>query len=256
MSKKSSGSPAWMATFADLMSLLMALFVLLFAMSSVDTAKYKAVVESFNETLGNGDELTPEQESFFQSVQLSINDDPAVIEQTPVVVDKAEKEMRELYQELNSSFSQLGDDSVMVEYDGESNQVKLVFPEQIAFDTGRAVLKPRFVVLLRKLSQLKTHDLLVKVIGHTDSRPIAGGRFHNNWELSSARASSVVAQLIADGCVSPKQTQAIGVADTQPLDLSRTEVAFAKNRRVEILLSPITAENAIGEMELKANLSQ
>lgn len=238
MSKK-SGSPAWMATFADLMSLLMALFVLLFAMSSVDTAKYKAVVESFNETLGNGDELTAEQESFFQSVQQSMDTMPAVIEVPPMVVDITSKKMRELYHELDQGFSQTGDASVMVEYNEQTEQIKLVFPEQIAFDAGRAELKPRFVVLLRKLSQLKETSLLVKVIGHTDSRPISSERFRNNWELSSARASAVVAQLIKDGCVRPAQARAVGVADTQPVDVQQTETAFARNRRVEILLSPV-----------------
>ncbi|MDX1353347.1 MAG: flagellar motor protein MotB, partial [Thiomicrorhabdus sp.] len=71
MARKSRGGPAWLATFADLMSLLMALFVLLYAMSTTEIPKYKAVVESLTEALGNGSELSPEQEQFFQSLQLS-----------------------------------------------------------------------------------------------------------------------------------------------------------------------------------------
>ncbi|BBP45480.1 hypothetical protein THMIRHAS_08530 [Thiosulfatimonas sediminis] len=233
-----------MATFADLMSLLMALFVLLFAMSSVDIVKYKAVVESFNETLGNGDELTPEQTSFFQSVQQGIDAQTPVIENPQTdEVDKSTREMQSLYKQLQSSFSLLGEQAVKIEFAEQSNQIKLVFPEQIAFDAGRAELKPHFVVLLRKLADLKKQPLLVKVVGHTDSRSITGGRFLNNWELSSARASSVVAQLVKDECVRPEQVQAIGVADTQPIDKSQTEQAFAKNRRVEILLLSMGEQN-------------
>jgi chemotaxis protein MotB len=244
VSDKPSGSPAWMATFADLMSLLMALFVLLYAMSSIDVVKYQSIVESFNETLGNGDELTPEQESFFQSVQKSVNETPpAVVEPPSLVVDKSEAEMKALFKELSQSFSMTGDSSIMVEYDEQSNQIKLVFPEQIAFDAGRAVVKPRFIILLRRLSPLREHDLTIKVFGHTDSRPVSGGRFRNNWELSSARASAVVSQLIVDGCVLPEQTQAIGVADTQPIALGKTETDFAKNRRVEVVLSTKSGED-------------
>ncbi|MBO1924469.1 flagellar motor protein MotB [Thiomicrorhabdus sp. 6S3-12] len=240
MSNKKGGSPQWMATFADLMSLLMALFVLLFAMSSVDISKYEAIVKSFNETLGQGSELTPEQETFFQSVQKEIEADPLVIEELKhklALNEMVNREMMQLYKELSNRFAGSGEGAISVEYDEVSKEVKLVFPEQIAFDPGKAELKPRFMVLLRKLQSLHKSDLIVKVVGHTDSRPVVGGRFCSNWELSSARASSVITQLIRDGSIEPSQGMAVGVADTQPIDVRNTEEAFAKNRRVEVLVA-------------------
>ena len=127
---------------------------------------------------------------------------------------------------------------VNIEYDTSLNQIKVVFPEQIAFDPGRAELKPRFAKLLKDSYELKDESVLIKVIGHTDKRPIVGGRFHSNWELSSARAASVVVELVASGSIWPDQAQAIGVADSQPVSTGNSPVDFAKNRRVEVLISP------------------
>ncbi|GAB6069698.1 flagellar motor protein MotS [Thiomicrorhabdus hydrogeniphila] len=230
-----------MATFADLMSLLMALFVLLYAMSSADVPKYKAVVESLSEALGNGSELTPEQEQFFQSLQLSM-DSESKVTLPPESKDSQETvtdNLHPLYENLIETYSEAGKKSeIKIHYDSENNQIRLVFPEQIAFDPGRANLKPRFIELLDKFFQFRDEKVALQVVGHTDSRPIFGGRFKSNWELSSARAASVIEQLVSDNAIRPEQAQAIGLADTQPISNGTTEEDYAKNRRVEILITP------------------
>lgn len=243
MAKKARGGPAWLATFADLMSLLMAIFVLLFAMSSTDVPKYKAIVESLTEALGNGSELSPEQEQFFQSLQLSMETEsketPPQKETPPVVKETLVDNLKPLYESLIESYSEAGKKSeIKIQYEEDTNQISLVFPEQIAFDPGRADLKPRFIELLQKFFEFRNQDVSIQVVGHTDSRPISGGRFKSNWELSSARAASVIEQLVSDNAIRPEQAQAIGLADTQPVSLGRTEVEYAKNRRVEILIAP------------------
>jgi len=238
MAKKSSGSPAWMATFADLMSLLMALFVLLYAMSSPEAAKYKAVVESLTEALGNGSELTPEQLEFFRSVPDQIPTESIEPPTKSGLSDEEKEAMRLLFEQLEQSFSHsTGEGNIEIAYNEESNQIQLVFPEQIAFDQGSADLKARFRVILRKFYQFRKEAVAIQVVGHTDSIPISGGRFRSNWELSSARAASVITQLIEDGSVRPEQVQAIGLADTQPIAKGNSEAAHAKNRRVEILIT-------------------
>ncbi|BCN92937.1 flagellar motor protein MotB [Thiomicrorhabdus immobilis] len=241
MAKKVKPCPAWLATFADLMSLLMALFVLLYAMSSTDIPKYKAVVESLTETLGNGSELSPEQKQFFESL-LSTEKASEQVEPpaAPVVPEEVSVDnLKPLYDSLIETYSEAGKKSeIKIDYDVESNQIRLIFPEQIAFDPGRADLKPRFVELLRKFFAFKDEKVALQVVGHTDSRPVSGGRFKSNWELSSARAASVIEQLVQDRAIRPEQAQAIGLADTQPVSLGDTEVDYAKNRRVEILIAP------------------
>ena len=132
-----------------------------------------------------------------------------------------------------------------------------MFPEQIAFDRGSADLKSRFRVILRKFYQFRKEEVAIQVVGHTDSLPISGGRFRSNWELSSARAASVISQLIEDGSVRPDQVQAIGLADTQPLVVGDSEEALAQNRRVEILITPEDFRPASqGSIKQKTSLQQ
>ncbi|WEJ63321.1 OmpA/MotB family protein [Thiomicrorhabdus lithotrophica] len=239
MPKKVKSCPAWLATFADLMSLLMALFVLLYAMSSTDIPKYKAVVESLTEALGNGSELTPEQEQFFQSLQPASESERAQ-EPTPIVFEQSTiQDLKPLFKDLIKTYSEADKNSeIKIDYDDDKNQIRLIFPEQIAFDPGRADLKPRFVELLQKFFAFKNEKVALQVIGHTDSRPISGGRFKSNWELSSARAASVIEQLVRDETIRAEQAQAIGLADTQPVSKGITPLDYAKNRRVEVLITP------------------
>ncbi len=241
---KKAGGQAWLATFADLMSLLMALFVLLFAMSSVEVPKYKAAVESLNEALGNGSELTPEQLQYFQSLQLSDapeqpKDQPPEQIKEPPETTTLIQSLEPFYESLIKTYAEAGkNNEIKIEYDQDTNEIKLVFPEQIAFDPGRAQLKPRFRQLLREFFDFKGEPVKVRAVGHTDSRPVTGGRFKSNWELSSARASSVIEALLLNGSIQPYQAQAVGVANTDPVALEDTPEAYAKNRRVEILITP------------------
>lgn len=217
----------------------MALFVLLYAMSSTDVPKYKAVVESLTEALGSGGELTPEQVQFFQSLQTSEKDEVQDSKVVPVTIEQTTiQNLQPLYESLVDTYSEAGKNSeIKIDYD-DKNQIRLIFPEQIAFDPGRADLKPRFVELLQKFFAFKDEKVALQVIGHTDSRPISGGRFKSNWELSSARAASVIEQLVKDRTIKPEQAQAIGLADTQPLSNGSTPLDYAKNRRVEVLITP------------------
>ena len=233
MAKKVKSCPGWLATFADLMSLLMALFVLLFAMSTIDVPKYQSVVESLTEELNNGAPLSESQMRYFEEI---LKQEPVkVVEQTPI------EDLKPLYESLLESFSKdsRSSKSIQIEYDATSDQIRVTFPEQIAFDTGRADLKPGFAQMLANFEGFKRPDIVVKVIGHTDKRPVSGGRFVSNWELSSARASSVIVELLNQGLVQQNQVEAIGLADTKPLIDEDSVQAYGKNRRVEVLISSL-----------------
>jgi len=212
----------------------MALFVLLYAMSTVEIPKYKAVVESLTDTLGHGAELTENQVEFFEKV--------AKDEQSSKEVEKSKiEDLRPLYESLIETFSKgsRSSESIQIDYDEETDQIRVTFPEQIAFDAGRADLKPEFSQMLANFEGFKRPDIVIKVIGHTDKRPVGGGRFVSNWELSSARASSVIVEMLRQGLVRNGQIEAIGLADTKPLIDEDTVQAYAKNRRVEVLISSL-----------------
>ncbi|MDA3807646.1 MAG: flagellar motor protein MotB [Thiomicrorhabdus sp.] len=243
MSKKVKSCPAWMTTFADLMSLLMAMFVLLYAMSNTDEVKYAQAVESLTGAFAGEGRLSSEQVTYLNSIKSRSDSTKESAEPPQSSADIEVKEtlvndLSPLYESLLETFSKNSDmKDIKIEFDAVLNQIKMVFAEQIAFDRGNAELKPRFAKLLKDSYALQAEPVLIKVIGHTDKLPIVGGRFHSNWELSSARAASVVVQLIAVGSVRADQVQAIGVADTQPQVIGDTEIEFAKNRRVEVLIS-------------------
>jgi len=120
---------------------------------------------------------------------------------------------------------------------------RFVFQSELFFDVGQAVLKPEGRVELDKIAGALLDierqipgDIawVMRVDGHTDVRPIAGGR--TNWDLSAARAIAVVQYLISRG-VSPQRLVAAGFGEFQPIDADRTEEAYARNRRIELKLT-------------------
>jgi chemotaxis protein MotB len=122
---------------------------------------------------------------------------------------------------------------------------RFVFQSEVFFDTGQAVLKPEGRIELDGLaSALLDLDKkipgeiawVLRVDGHTDVRPINGVQFKSNWDLSAARAISVVQYLISKG-VSPQRLVAAGFGEFQPIDTDRTEEAYGRNRRIELKLT-------------------
>jgi chemotaxis protein MotB len=122
---------------------------------------------------------------------------------------------------------------------------RFVFQSELFFDSGQAVLKPEGREELDKLaSALAELDKripgeiawVLRVDGHTDVRPISSSQFRSNWELSAARAISVVQYLISRG-ISPQRLVAAGFGEFQPIDPARTEEAFSRNRRIELKLT-------------------
>jgi chemotaxis protein MotB len=122
---------------------------------------------------------------------------------------------------------------------------RFVFQSEVFFDSGQAVLRPEGKAELDKLAGALL-DLekqipgeiawVLRVDGHTDVRPIASPQFPSNWELSAARAISVVQYLMSKG-VSPQRLVAAGFGEFQPLDADKTEEAFRRNRRIELKLT-------------------
>jgi chemotaxis protein MotB len=122
---------------------------------------------------------------------------------------------------------------------------RFVFQSELFFDTGQAVLKPEGRVELDKLANVLTElaakipaeiPWVVRVDGHTDLRAINSPQFKNNWELSAARAISVVQYLISKG-IPPQRLVAAGFGEFQPIDPDKTEEAYSRNRRIELKLT-------------------
>ena len=133
---------------------------------------------------------------------------------------------------------------------GEREEIRIegdrfVFQAEVLFPTGSDEMNPEGLVQITKLARALKDvareippeiNWVLRVDGHTDARPIATPEFPSNWELSSARAISVVQKLIAEG-VPPKRLVAAGFGEFQPIDTGASEAAFTRNRRIELKLT-------------------
>jgi chemotaxis protein MotB len=122
---------------------------------------------------------------------------------------------------------------------------RFVFPSEVFFDTGQAVLKPegrseldQIAGALTELDQKIPAEIawVLRVDGHTDVRPVSGATFKSNWELSAARSISVVQYLISKG-IAPQRLVAAGFGEFQPIDGGTSEEAYSRNRRIELKLT-------------------
>ena len=206
----------WAVTYGDLMSYLMIFFLVLFSFSISKKDKVKS--RKYEESLVNI------QKAFGGKVDDKRLQRARVQEQEENVADKLKQSM-----ESNQM-------SGLVQIDSNERRVKLVLTEAVLFDSGKADLKERAKEVLKpitgELNKLP-NDILVE--GHTDNVPIRGGRYATNWELSMARAYSVIKFMEETG-VNPKKLAGIGYGDNRSVAENTTLEGRAKNRRIEISL--------------------
>lgn len=212
-----------MTTFADLMSLLMAFFVLLYAMSSVDDQKFQEIVYSFNK-LQQDSIVEDEEKGKGKSNGDGKSDEPSVIDSFP------------LYESLIETYqTEIKEGEASVEK--RDSKIYITFPGGIAFESGSATIKREFLYSLRKLFEISYYDTSIEILGHTDSDPISGGKYRSNWDLSSSRAASVAEALLKMKIVKPGRIKVTGMADTQKI--SKLPEEKAKDRRIEIVIEQL-----------------
>ncbi len=229
----------WMVSYADFITLLFAFFVVMYGISSVNEGKYRIFSVSVNQAFGangkagegSGIKLT-EDEIFFKSL---------VDRRNARLAEKQRKQnerMQNLAQTLNSAMASFVKNGQMnVSQNGRG--VELEINASALFNQGEADIQPEAKKTLADAAKvLAENDFAIEVEGHTDNMPISTARFPSNWELSSARASSVVRLFIDQGIVA-KRLKAVGEADNQPVVPNDTPENRARNRRVTItVLSP------------------
>lgn len=242
-------TPAWIVTFADLATLLLTFFILLLSFAEMDVEKYRAMANSMAVAFGStnvvadgvgGSPLTlieadtvslPAPSDAIADEPEFIDDRTEGIATTAVpagIVDLATRMISELESEVAS-------EALSVNYD--ENQVVIRFSEEATFRSGDAAIKPEMMPIIdRVVGVLADCSGDVLVSGYTDDRPIASSRYRSNWDLSAARAVSVVHELVMNRQVPAARVVAAGRAETNPLAPNDSEENRAKNRRVEIAI--------------------
>lgn len=217
------GAPSWIVTFADLMALLVTFFVLLFSFSQIDIQKYNALMDSIKKALGV---------QLIQASSLAPGPHPGII-------NPHDKEHEIIHQDIDAQLAkEIDQKMISTRYD--NGRIVIQFQDNVAFLSGKADLTEQFIPVITRLSAtLHTHTSRIgeiMVAGHTDNVPIRTPLYRSNWELSTARAVTVIDALLKYGEIDPDKLFAAGFADTHPLTSNDSDENRSLNRRVEIHL--------------------
>ncbi len=250
------GAPLWLATFADLMSLLMCFFVLLLAFSEMDVLKFKQLAGSMREAFGVqreiktkeipkgtsiiAKEFTPGRPTptALKVIRQHTTDDrknnldfrKGPDKSKEIEKKAAEERLEKLKKALKE---QIG--KGMIEVVGDNQRTIIRIREKGSFSSGSARLSNKFVPVLKKIvAAIDKTPGKIHISGHTDNIPISTLRFRSNWELSSARAVSILYQIQKIKNIPNDRIVIQGHADTVPLVPNSTPKNRAINRRVEI----------------------
>ncbi|MBM7543000.1 flagellar motor protein MotS [Amphibacillus cookii] len=244
--KPPKGSPKWMTTFSDMMTLILVFFILLFSMSQIDAARFEAVAESFrNRMIFDGFPSTVEMDNPSDSADLNQQQEEFdnfkqnLFEEDGLDEDELESDQESLEELLEEIEDFLEENQLqeVISANRTDQGVVLILQERILFDTGEAVIKSEGEPFLDKVALLLSNiPNSVRVEGHTDNRPISTPAFPSNWELSGARASSVIRHIVDANDFNEDRFIAVGFGDTRPVAPNDSPDNWQRNRRVEIVI--------------------
>jgi len=228
----------WLLTYADMITLLLALFIILFSISTINKVKLQRLVRD----LGGG----------FNS-QDAINNPP-----NGMTTSATKDDLQAMQAQLQSYIqSQSLQKSVQTKITRDGKKRELVITllsDKQLFDSGKADLKPFTKQILDEVyRQLKGRQNEVRVEGNTDNVPISNAQFPSNWELSSARATGVARYFVEDDGLAPRRISALGYGEYRPRVANDTDQHRAQNRRVDVvILDTDAATNAQAAAEAAA----
>ena len=235
------GAPEWMATYGDLVTLLLCFFVLLYAMGNIDQTKFAALAASFSgnpsslidmggsagvaDLLGNGIMELPD-------VDKHINDSKENQEKS----ENAEKEAAELMKKMGDMYKTYFAEHIDVQVEVTESYIKMMLPESVLFASGEAKLYDSAAEIIDIIggALMQTPDCTITIEGHTDTVPINTAAYPNNWYLSGARASSVATELMNRFNIAGERIIVAGHGEHIPIASNDTPEGRAQNRRVEI----------------------
>lgn len=239
---------AWLLPYSDLMTLLLAVFIVLFAVSKVDQVKATEMSKSFQKTMmvqggsgvlpGDGTSLNPTSQTQQGNGVLPYSvgktgTDTGTGSSTGTANDQQLKQLQEKINDEIADDKESGSVTTAVDNRG----VVITFNNVLLFDSGKADIKSDNTAFLLKVAKLiNSVDNYVRVEGNTDNVPIQNSIYPSNWELSTARATAVVRFMIDKGNVAPERLSAVGYGEYRPVADNKTEIGRNKNRRIEIVI--------------------
>jgi chemotaxis protein MotB len=245
----------WLISYADFITLLFAFFVVMYAISSVNVSKYRALTNSMGNAFSKqlADTEPPVD-------QIENNPQTTIIKPLPLdyLVKEKYKREREKMSQMGLDISnklapQIQDNKIQVLQNNKG--IRIDINDSLLFSSGSAELATPAANIIQEIANtLKENNRQIQIEGHTDSTPIHNDSFFSNWELSAVRATTVVRMLTAAG-ITPTRLSALGYGATQPISSSDTEFGKAKNRRVSIMILYETKSEADVTQEIKPQVA-
>jgi len=244
----------WLVSYADFITLLFAFFVVMYSISQVNESKYRVLSNTLTETfnkpkfklnpieLGETTDSTPASAVELDSLAIMDREgrgDAEVEGREETVAADAEQlppQLQQISEQMASAFADLMRQQ-LVTLRGNEQWLEVALSSSMLFSSGEAALSDKAEPILRKVAViLRDQPNAIRVEGFTDNIPIATSRYPSNWELSAARAVSVVQFLSGEG-VQPVRLMAIGYGEFHPVADNLSESGRARNRRVVLMIS-------------------
>ncbi|WP_054955420.1 flagellar motor protein MotB [Paenibacillus dakarensis] len=248
MSKKTRHEPheehadeSWLLPYADLLTLLLALFLVLYAMSATDAKKFQQMSEAFNVALNGGSgvldysKIEPSKSPADNNKSITTIPAPNPDKKREELMKQEQEDLEKLKKQLDTYIKNNG---LTTELSTKLNQSQLMITirDNALFAPGEATVKPEARKLAKEISNLlqKFPDYDVIVSGHTDDVPMNSMRYPSNWDLSSDRALQFMKILLLNSSLDPKRFMSTGYGEYRPIAENSTAAGKAKNRRVEV----------------------
>ncbi len=235
----------WLVSYADFVTLLFGFFVVMYSISSVNEGKYRILSDALDEAFSTHD-VAEKSEQLIETGQRPTTIQPIQLDHLMTEQKEREeqlsveiKEERRRLKQISEQFEEVLEpyiDQNLVEVKRDDFWLELEMKSGMLFNSGEAELSKSAKPLLKKIAEIlrQTHNVL-HVEGHTDNIPIDTVEFPSNWDLSSARASSVVKEFVNDGIKSTRMA-AVGYGEFHPVADNRSKQGRFKNRRVVLVL--------------------
>jgi chemotaxis protein MotB len=236
----------WLLPYADILTLLLALFIVLFSMSSIDAQKFNAMSQAFNEAFSSGTGIFEYPSPMPEDEAQALDDEEGKEDQADAK-EKAKQieklELENIQQKVNAY---IAENNLTDKLDSSLTDegLLLTIRDNVLFPSGSADVRPEDLHTASEISELLVMSPPRNIIisGHTDDIPISNPQYESNWELSVMRAINFMKVVLKNENLDPAWFSAKGFGEFQPVASNDTNEGRAKNRRVEILILPRTSE--------------
>lgn len=233
----------WLITYADLITLLLIFFVIMYAMSKIDNEKYQVLASALSFEFKKAESVLPQGEGVLgrvstakaQDGEKTQNDEKEKTEREER--EQREKQLEDLLEKIQQYIQQQNLQAQVFAADTPRG-IAVTLNDLFLFDLGKAELKKDAYPILNQLASLfPTLDATISIEGHTDNLPLAtGSLYKDNWGLSNERSLSVLRYFVYNSGMDPKKFISTGYADTRPVAENNSVENRSKNRRVEIVV--------------------